>query len=111
MYFALCEPCAKLAKYGKVRNFEGHLAGGVESAHNGLNFWPHIEKFIRSSNMQSIYCSGSLWKSCGKKQHAYKDYCMCTVGHTIQAQHTGTTWLTIVGANCCTADSWWAGYE
>ena len=59
MYFALCELCAKCAKCGKVRNFEGHFAQSVESSQNGLKFWPHLEKFIRSLNMPSVLCSGA----------------------------------------------------
>ena len=43
MYFALSELCAKCAKYGKVRNFEGHFAQSVEGAQNVLKFWPHLQ--------------------------------------------------------------------
>ena len=69
MYFALCELCAKCAKYGKVRNFEGHFAQSVGSAQNGLKFWLCLEEFIRSSNMQSILCSDALGECYGSKQH------------------------------------------
>ena len=69
VYFALCELCAKCAKYGKVRNFEGHFAQSVEGARNGLKFCPHLEKIMRSLNMQLDLCPGVIRESYGNKQH------------------------------------------
>ena len=44
-------------RYCKVCNFERDYALRVESAQNVLKFFPQLDKFITSLNMQSILCT------------------------------------------------------